>query len=77
MDNNIISKPWVQSDIFEKAMKGKPVGQTYGLGAPWVNDNHKKFNRGKICGGNSPCLEVPNEVEFNLFFFSYNFTQVP
>lgn len=37
---------------------GHPVSQTYGLGAPWTNDNHKKFNRGKICGEGSPCLQV-------------------
>ena len=28
----------------------------YGLGAPWTNDNHKHFKRGKICGEGSPCL---------------------
>jgi hypothetical protein len=28
-------------------------------GAPWTNDNHKHFKRGKICGEGSPCLE-PN-----------------
>lgn len=67
-DNNILSKPWVMSDIFEKVEKGKPVGQTYGLGAPWVNDNHKKFNRGKICGENSPCLEVATENLGNKYY---------
>jgi hypothetical protein len=24
--------------------------QMYGLGAPWTNDNHPKFNRGHVCG---------------------------
>lgn len=61
--NNIVSKPVVESDIFDKVAHGKPAGQTYGLGAPWVNDNHKKFNRGHICGEGSPCLDVPNERE--------------
>ena len=46
-DNNIISKPWNIEDIFDKVETGRPAGQTYGLGAPWVNDNHRKFNRGK------------------------------
>jgi len=36
--------------------KGHAVAQMYGLGAPWTNDNHKKFRRGKICGEGSPCL---------------------
>jgi len=61
--NNIVSRPVEESEIFERVEHGKPVGQTYGLGAPWVNDNHKKFNRGKICGEGSPCLDVPNEKE--------------
>ena len=36
---------------------GHPVAQLYGLGAPWQNDQHKKFNRTYICGVGSPCLE--------------------
>ena len=54
--NNIISGKWKQDEIFERVEKGKPVGQTYGLGAPWTNDNHKKFNRKKICGGMYRCI---------------------
>lgn len=34
--NNLISRPWKEGDIFEKVQTGKPAGQTYGLGAPWV-----------------------------------------
>ena len=34
--NNLISRPWKVSDIFEKVETGRPAGQTYGLGAPWV-----------------------------------------
>ena len=58
--NNLFSKSLKDNDIIDKIMEGKPVAQTYGLGAPWANDNHKKFNRGKICGEGSPCL-VPTE----------------
>lgn len=36
--------------------RGHPVGQLYGLGAPWADDNHPKFNRTRICGEGSPCL---------------------
>ena len=43
-------------DIFTSVDVGKPVGQTYGLSAPWANDKHKKFNRKKICGADSPCM---------------------
>ena len=53
--NNIISGKWKQEEIFDRVVKGKPVGQTYGLGAPWTNDNHKKFNRKNICGGEFTC----------------------
>jgi len=49
-----------EKEVTEFVTKGFPVAQTYGLGAPWTNDNHKKFNRGKICGEGSPCLK-PNE----------------
>jgi hypothetical protein len=37
---------------------GKPVAQRYGLGAPWTDDKHKKFNRTLVCGEGSPCLHV-------------------
>lgn len=62
--------PHIKGDIsvlYDKAIKepiidtiglGHPVAQTYGLGAPWTNDNHKKFNRGKVCQEGSPCLRV-------------------
>ncbi len=59
-DNNLYAKSVLQSEIPDKIGKGFPVAQTYGLGAPWANDNHKKFNRGKICGEGSPCL-IPDE----------------
>ena len=39
-----------------RVIEGHPTGQTYGLGAPWTNDNHHLFNRGKVCGEGSPCL---------------------
>ncbi len=41
-------------------VSGKPVAQRYGLGAPWTDDKHKKFNRKNICGKyeNSPCMNV-------------------
>jgi peptidyl serine alpha-galactosyltransferase len=59
--NTIVSGPVKPSEVFDKVSKGKPVAQQYGLGAPWVNDNHKKFNRTRICGAGSPCLRVENE----------------
>jgi hypothetical protein len=60
-DNNIFfNRKIVDSDILDEVTSGHPVGQTYGLGAPWTNDNHQKFNRGKICGEGSPCLAVTN-----------------
>lgn len=55
--NNIHSRKIDKDTILEKISKGNPVGQLYGLGAPWANDNHPKFNRGKICGEGSPCLK--------------------
>ena len=37
---------------------GRPVAQLYGLGGPWADDHHKKFNRTRICGPGSACLQV-------------------
>jgi hypothetical protein len=56
----LYSKRINKDEIWDYIGHGKPAGQTYGLGAPWTNDNHKKFKRGYICGEGSPCLQ-PNE----------------
>ena len=57
--NNVYNKHVYKSeaDIIERIVEGKPVAQMYGLGAPWTNDQHKRFNRTYICGADSPCLE--------------------
>ncbi len=61
MPNNLWDKKHIKvADLPEFVSEGLPIGQLYGLGAPWTNDNHKKFNRGKICGEGSSCL-VPDE----------------
>jgi hypothetical protein len=57
------SNPVKRTDYIDYISRGHPVAQQYGLGAPWVNDNHKKFNRRYICGEHSPCLDVPSEAE--------------
>lgn len=56
--NNLYDKRLKDKDIIEFITLGNPVGQQYGLGAPWTNDYHKKFNRTKICGEGSPCLST-------------------
>lgn len=58
-DNNIIDRTATPEEIVDRVKPGHPASQTYGLGAPWTNDNHKKFNRGQICGEGSPCLLTP------------------
>lgn len=57
--NNIYNKKvhGEDKDLVERVSLGHPVAQMYGLGAPWTNDNHKKFNRTNICGVGSPCLQ--------------------
>ena len=40
---------------------GYPVAQRYGLGAPWTDDHHKKFNRLDVCGEGSPCMDVKEQ----------------
>ncbi len=57
---HLISRRIPPDEVFERITEGHPAAQTYGLGAPWTNDNHKHFNRGKICGEGSPCL-IPDE----------------
>ena len=56
--NNILSQNMKEEDLMDKIKLGYPVSQLYGLGAPWTNDTHLLFNRTKICGIDSPCLET-------------------
>ena len=66
--NNVYNKHLykTEADILDKVSLGHPVAQLYGLGAPWTNDNHKKFNRTYICGADSPCRD-PRCVLFSSF----------
>ena len=67
-NNNLVSGRVKMNEIFEKVEHGRPVSQQYGLGAPWVIDDHKKFNRTHICGANSPCLDVPDVGEGDKYY---------
>jgi hypothetical protein len=58
-----------EDEIFEKVSKNQAAAQLYGLGAPWTNDNHRHFKRGKICGEGSPCLLPNDRFGFCLFCF--------
>lgn len=40
---HIINKRIPKEEIVERVQMGSPVAQTYGLGAPWTNDNHRHF----------------------------------
>lgn len=43
-------------------MKGHPIAQLYGLGAPWtVDKTARNFNRTAICGVDSPCMKVTRQ----------------
>jgi len=44
-------------DLPVRVERGHPVGQMYGLAAPWANDHHPDFNRSNICPAGSPCLD--------------------
>jgi len=61
--NNYVDKKSgiMVQEMQEFVVTGKPVAQMYGLGAPWTDDHHKKFNRKAICDADSPCLEVERE----------------
>lgn len=48
----------IDNFLQEQVEKGKPVGQLYGLGAPWTREVHLKFNKTIICGPDSPCVKV-------------------
>lgn len=56
-DNNLYDKK-LENEMIDKVMLGRPVAQMYGLGAPWTNDTHLKFNRLRTCGPGSPCMEI-------------------
>ena len=59
--DHIYAKKVDKREIVDRVKEGHPAAQLYGLGAPWTNDHHKKFNRTFICGEGSPCLK-PNDV---------------
>ena len=54
----IVNPPVLKSDVYDTVRAGKPIGQQYGIKAPWVRDDNKLFNRSYICGIDSPCLLV-------------------
>jgi peptidyl serine alpha-galactosyltransferase len=60
---NTLTSLWSMDELdqIRYVQKGHPSAQQYGLGAPWVNDQHLKFNRTFICGAGSPCTKVPNQ----------------
>lgn len=57
---HIVSKRIPKSEVVENITQGFPVAQTYGLGAPWAREQHRHFDKYKICGKESPCVE-PDE----------------
>jgi len=57
LDNAIWSSRLDKREMLPRVVQGRPVAQLYGLGAPWTNDKHPKFNRTRICGEGSPCLQ--------------------
>lgn len=61
MDNNLFPKSVLREEVMDRISKGHPVGQLYGLGAPWTNDHHKHFDRSKICDPGSPCLRTTQQ----------------
>ena len=56
--NNLHRKKYAPASLQEYVSLGRPVAQEYGLGAPWTNDQHLKFNRSAVCPPGSPCLSV-------------------
>ena len=59
--NNIHKRRYKPESLQELVSVGKPVAQEYGLGAPWTNDQHLKFNRSKVCPPGSPCLSTQKQ----------------
>lgn len=66
--NLLYDKSTTTGQVIKEIALGKPVAQMYGLGAPWTNDYHKKFNRTKICGVGSPCLK--SDMDFGEAHFA-------
>eukprot|EP00981_Chlorochromonas_danica_P012000 scaffold4368_cov180-Ochromonas_danica.AAC.13 len=52
----LIDKPLL-GEVMENITIGRPVGQLYGLGAPWAKESHRYFNKYRICGEDSPCVK--------------------
>ena len=66
--NTIVSGSVSTSEVFDRIKAGHPAAQHYGLGGPWVDDTHKKFNRTYICGEKSPCRRVPSPREGDKYY---------
>lgn len=58
VQNNIHKRRYKPESLQELVSLGAPAAQEYGLGAPWTDDHHKKFNRTKVCPPGSPCLST-------------------
>lgn len=68
VQNNLHKRKYKPESLQEYVSLGHPVAQEYGLGAPWTNDHHLKFNRSKVCPPGSPCLRT--EKQFGEEHFS-------
>ena len=49
----LVIAPWRADELPAFVVEGTPAGQQYGLGTHWLT-----FDRKKICGAGSPCLET-------------------
>ena len=46
--DHIYAKKVDKREIVDRVKEGHPAAQLYGLGAPWTNDHHKKFQKSLI-----------------------------
>ena len=51
--STLVLRPWTRDELPARVARGTPAGQQYGLGAHWLT-----FDREKICGAGSPCVET-------------------
>lgn len=62
LESPLVIKPWTRDELPKRVERGRPVAQQYGLGTHW-----RTFDRKKICGDNSPCLDTSDSDAYKYY----------
>lgn len=54
--------PWTMAELADRADRGVPFGQQYGLGTHWL-----RFDRVAVCGPDSPCTRTSQQEAYKYY----------